>query len=190
MVVCNITTAGLGFAAFSFAGSLAGLIAWRFGSVFSCAGAFCWLGAMVSKRDISLSIPLERCMSAFSARKSIMKNPSQSPLPKSVRDYLSSCGRLGGRSTSPVKSAAARANGRKGGRPRKPRCVECVCWNKPNCYPPTMAEWNCASGRVDDPAQVCPRFGRVGKPLYRFDYNERSESKAASAKRSSKQKKS
>lgn len=104
-----------------------------------------------------------------------------------VHDYLAGIGRRGGSSTSKAKADAARRNGCKGGRPRKPRCKDCACWNKPNCYPPTIREYRPG---VRDPAECCPRFGRVGKPLYRFDYNECSESKAARAKRHSKQKKS
>jgi hypothetical protein len=35
------------------------------------------------------------------------------------RQWMAQIGRVGGRSTSPAKAAAARANGAKGGRPRK-----------------------------------------------------------------------
>jgi hypothetical protein len=38
-----------------------------------------------------------------------------------VTKWLSRIGRKGGVKTSPAKLAAARANGAKGGRPRKPR---------------------------------------------------------------------
>lgn len=40
-------------------------------------------------------------------------------LPEEVRKYLSSLGKRGGASKSAAKLAAAAANGRKGGRPKK-----------------------------------------------------------------------
>jgi hypothetical protein len=44
--------------------------------------------------------------------------------PQAVRDYLAKLGRKGGKSTSPAKSAASRANGKKGGWPKgRPRKV-------------------------------------------------------------------
>lgn len=36
-----------------------------------------------------------------------------------IRDYLARIGRLGGLKSSEAKAAAARANGKKGGRPKK-----------------------------------------------------------------------
>ena len=36
---------------------------------------------------------------------------------RAVKKYLAAIGRKGGKSASPAKQAAARANGRKGGRP-------------------------------------------------------------------------
>lgn len=38
---------------------------------------------------------------------------------KTIRQYLASLGRKGGSVKSKAKAAASRANGRKGGRPRK-----------------------------------------------------------------------
>lgn len=40
-------------------------------------------------------------------------------MPKSVSEYLASIGAKGGASKSAAKLAAVRANGKKGGRPRK-----------------------------------------------------------------------
>ena len=40
-------------------------------------------------------------------------------LPKSVHKWLSKIGTKGGKVTSPAKTAAVRANGKLGGRPRK-----------------------------------------------------------------------
>ncbi len=39
--------------------------------------------------------------------------------PKAVAAYLSKIGKKGGEATTPAKQAAARANGAKGGRPKK-----------------------------------------------------------------------
>lgn len=36
-----------------------------------------------------------------------------------IKEYLARIGRLGGSKTSEAKAAAARANGKKGGRPKK-----------------------------------------------------------------------
>jgi general stress protein YciG len=36
-----------------------------------------------------------------------------------VRDYLATIGRKGGEATTPAKQAASRANGKRGGRPKK-----------------------------------------------------------------------
>lgn len=45
------------------------------------------------------------------------------PITRSVREYLAAIGRkggkLGGKARTPAKSEAAKANGKKGGRPRK-----------------------------------------------------------------------
>jgi hypothetical protein len=38
---------------------------------------------------------------------------------KAIQQYLSELGKKGGQSTSAAKTAAARKNGKKGGRPRK-----------------------------------------------------------------------
>jgi hypothetical protein len=40
-------------------------------------------------------------------------------LDKNIREYLAALGKKGGEKTSAAKVKAARANGRKGGRPRK-----------------------------------------------------------------------
>jgi hypothetical protein len=40
-------------------------------------------------------------------------------LPEEIRKMFAKAGRKGGKSTSPEKVAAARANGQRGGRPRK-----------------------------------------------------------------------
>ncbi len=40
-------------------------------------------------------------------------------IPKEARKYLAAIGKKGGSATSKAKVAAARKNGRKGGRPRK-----------------------------------------------------------------------
>jgi len=42
-------------------------------------------------------------------------------IPKEARKYLSAIGTKGGSAKSKAKAAAARRNGRKGGRPRKDR---------------------------------------------------------------------
>jgi hypothetical protein len=40
-------------------------------------------------------------------------------LPKELRKHLAALGKKGGEAKSPAKTAAAQANGKKGGRPRK-----------------------------------------------------------------------
>lgn len=45
---------------------------------------------------------------------------------KLIRQVASIFGRLGGSSTSPAKQAAARINGKKGGRPPKTSCMRCA----------------------------------------------------------------
>ena len=47
------------------------------------------------------------------------KKQKQGP-PDIVREYLASIGQKGGQATSEAKVEAARENGKKGGRPRKP----------------------------------------------------------------------
>lgn len=42
-------------------------------------------------------------------------------LTKQILAYLAGIGKKGGKATSAAKSAAARANGKKGGRPPKPK---------------------------------------------------------------------
>jgi hypothetical protein len=43
------------------------------------------------------------------------------------------CGWMGGKSRSPAKIAAARKNGRKGGRPRKDKSTKEESWDCPAC---------------------------------------------------------
>jgi hypothetical protein len=45
--------------------------------------------------------------------------PRRRKIPATVRAAAAAMGRLGGQATSPAKARASRANGKKGGRPRK-----------------------------------------------------------------------
>lgn len=95
-----------------------------------------------------------------------------------VHEYLAGIGRRGGLSTSKAKVAAARRNGCKGGRPSNP-CLGCSGFGSCPFTDKSCGHWICAR--------------QAGKRLVDFDkrfaYNERSESKAVSAKRPSKKKK-
>jgi hypothetical protein len=51
----------------------------------------------------------------------VMADPEE--LPEEMRQYLASIGRRGGAAKSDKKAAASRANGKKGGRPRKQKDV-------------------------------------------------------------------
>jgi len=59
-------------------------------------------------------------MTAFEQVRSLYRQPE-------VREFFESCGRQGGKKakgcTSPAKVAASRANGKLGGRPRKPETL-------------------------------------------------------------------